>query len=215
LTGTSSAISQFFDSQGNIIASGLQEADTGTAFAHRYSMPEGIELFKDVKYAYYPVFGKTFSELVSSSEENGPYDTKEKKRFPAKTVWKVGWTYRYVSTSPLEEDRMMHVAVEIHDIVFHDDITVTLPTVLDSTVLTPVEKSLWENYLQKLLKAEHTMVDRIRDPVMRDELIRRFESIDYLIFEDRGRLPVDQTIERLIEEETFKIGREWIEKIKP
>lgn len=207
-------VSQFFDSEGNSIVSEQREKKSLSPPVRRYSIPEGIKLYEDVTYEFYPVFGKTFSELVSSSKENGPYDEKEKKRFPSKTEWSVGWTYQFVHTEPVEEDGKLHVAVELYDIEFKDTITITLPTVLDSTVLNPVEKTLWENYLSKLLDHEHGTVMDIRNTDSRKELLERFADIDYFILDTTRVLGVEERIQRLIEKDTQKIGRDWVERIK-
>lgn len=207
-------VSQFFDFEGNSIGAEQREKKALSSSVRRYSLPEGIQLYEDVTYEFYPVFGKTFSELVSSSEENGPYDEKEKKRSPSKIEWSVGWTYQFVHTDPLEEDGKLHVAVELYDIEFKDTITITLPTVLDSTVLNPVEKTLWENYLSKLLAREHGIVMYIRNTDSRKELLKRFEDIDYFILDTTRVVDVEERIQRLIKEDTQKIGRDWVKRIK-
>ena len=59
-------ISQNFDSNGNPISSVSKSSveNRSRRRINRHSVPEGIELQNDIRYEFYPVFGKTFSEIV-------------------------------------------------------------------------------------------------------------------------------------------------------
>jgi hypothetical protein len=208
-------IFQYFDQEGNYLSSSKIKSAEPVSRVHRYSVPEGVKLYKDITYEYYPVSGKTFLEIVNSTKENGPFNKKENRRFPTKSLWNVGWSYQFVYSSAFdEESNKIHVAVEIYDVNIDYDITITLPTTIDDTSLNPIEKSLWKNYFQKLLEHEHNHVRIIKDDNAKNALIKYFEEIDYLIFDNISNTDIENTVAVYIKEETLKIGRAWVKQLK-
>lgn len=206
-------ISHYFDGSGNPLPTPPSKAAPESEI-HRYSMPKGLELQNDISYKYYPVFGKTFTEIIRSSEENGPFDSREKKRFPSKTEWSLGYSFDYTFKYIIDEhESKIHISLEIFDIVFHDDISITLPTLIDDTPLNPIEKNIWKNYLQKLLNHEHEHAKLIRDQEHANLLKKSFEDIYYIIFDYREGLDIQKTVDMFIREETLKHGSEWAKKI--
>lgn len=209
-------IIQIFNQEGAMISTGKGKSasDRASGIA-RYSIPDGIELHKDVSYEFYPVFGKTFSEIVKSSEENGPFNKKEKMRFPTKHDWNTGWSYQFALSYDIdEEENKAHVSLELYDIDFMDEITITLPTLTDDTALNPVEKNMWKNYLLRLLEHEHDHVRIIRNPDSRNEALNSLKEINYLIFDYKEDMDIEKIVGRFLMEETEGIGREWVKKIK-
>lgn len=90
---------QHFDSKGKPVSFTQQKTSyDAKSLVRRYSLPKGIELRKDIKYEFYPVFGKTFSEIVRSTEESGPMNPKENKRYRSKFEWNFGWSYKFKYT---------------------------------------------------------------------------------------------------------------------
>ena len=141
-------ISQNFDSNGNSISSDKKSSEYSlSGRIQRHSVPEGIELQNDIRYEFYPVFGKTFSEIVRSAEENSPVNLKNKNRLPSRSDWTLGWNYKLAYSYGIdEEERTAHTAVEIYDVNINYHITILLPTLIDDTALNPAEKTLWKNY---------------------------------------------------------------------
>ena len=155
LTGLSySRISQYFDSEGNPLSTkNRNRAESLADGSQRYSVPEGVALQKDIRYEFYPVFGKTFSEIVQSAEENMPVNPRTKKRSSSRFDWTVGWTYKVDYSEEMdEEDETVRVSAELYDINISYNIKITLPTLIDDTVLNPAEKKLWKNYYLRLVK---------------------------------------------------------------
>lgn len=209
-------ISQYFDSEGNPLSTkNRNRAVRPTGSIRRYSVPEGIVLQKDIRYEFFPVFGRTFSEIVQSAEENIPVNTKDKKRLPARFDWTVGWTYDIDYSEEMdEENQTVRVSVEIYDIDITYDIKITLPTLIDDTVLNPAEKNLWKNYYLRLVKYEHDRSKMIRDKDTRDELRKKFIALDKVVFFFPTDTDIKKTVEALIQKETQKIGSEWIRNLK-
>ncbi|MBI5641807.1 MAG: DUF922 domain-containing protein [Nitrospirae bacterium] len=207
-----SAISQYFDSEGNPVSNAARARASKSL---RYSAPQGIRLMKDVTYEYYPVSGKTFSEIVSSVEENGPLNRKINRRELSSFKWSVGWSYRFDYASEVDEEtNTVHVAMEFPDISITYYVTITLPALIDDTALNPIEKELWKSYFQRLLEHEHEHARIVRDALSRQDLTDSFREVNYFILENRPDMDVDKILTSLIMEETSRIGRQWIRDMR-
>jgi predicted secreted Zn-dependent protease len=206
--------SQYFNSEGNPLSSYSRSASRpyGT---QRHYIPEGIELQKDIRYEFYPVFGKTFSEIVESAEENTPVYLKNKRRLPSRFEWTVGWSYKIAFSQGIdEEDKTVHVSVEIYDLSITDNITITLPALIDDTVLNPAEKALWKNYYLRLVEYEHDHVKIIRDREAQEELEKKFSDLNYVIFDYSPDIDIQKTVKTYIRKETEKTGSTWVKNLK-
>ncbi len=211
-----SAISQYFDSEGNLLsAKSINRASRSVSSEQRYSVPEGIVLQKDIRYEFYPVFGKTFSEIVQYAEENLPVEADNKKTHPAGFEWTVGWTYDLDYSEEMdEEDQIVRVSVEFSDINIKYDIKITLPTLIDDTVLNPAEKKLWQNYYSRLVKSEHDRANLLRDKDTQDDLRKKFTALTSSTFFFPLDTDVKHMVESLIKKETQKIGSEWVRNLR-
>jgi len=209
-------ISQNFDSNGNPISSaGKSRENRLSSRINRHSVPEGIELQNDIKYEFYPVFGKTFSEIVRSAEENSPVDSKSKKRLPTRFEWSVGWSYKVDQSSEIdEEDNSVHIDVAIYNVLIAYNIKITLPTLIDDTVLNPSEKNLWKNYYRSLVQYEHDHAGIIRDNDAKTELLRKFRELDYLNFDYPSEIDIQKAVETYVKEETGSIGSAWVKDLR-
>jgi predicted secreted Zn-dependent protease len=209
-------ISQYFDSDGNPLSSGSKGRPDSPAYeVKRYSIPDGIELLKDIRYEFYPVFGKTFSEIVRSAEENSPVDLKNKKRLPSRSDWTLGWSYKINYSEEVdEENSTVRVSVEIYDINITYDFTITLPTLIDDTALNPAEKNLWKNYYLRFVEYEHDHAKIIRDKDAQEELQKEFSSLNNAVFIFSTEIDIEKTAEKFIQKETEKIGRDWVKNLK-
>ena len=210
-------ISQNFDSNGNAISSGSNSGveNRSRRRINRHSAPEGIELQNDIQYEFYPVFGKTFSEIVRSAGENGPADLKGKKRLPSRFEWSVGWSYKVDHSTEIDaSDNTPQEEVEIYDVSIKYNIKITLPTLIDDTVLNPSEKTLWKNYYDSLVEYEHDHARIIRDNDAKKELLNKFSDLDYMIFDYSKEIDIQKAVETFIKKETESIGRAWVKNLK-
>ena len=208
--------SQYFDSDGNSLSSGSRTRETSLSYGVQGSyIPEGVELQKDIRYEFFPVFGKTFSDIVRSAEENSPADLKNKRRLPSRAVWVLGWSYKIAHSYGIdEEDKTVHVAVEIYDINITCDFTITLPALIDDSALNPAEKNLWKNYYLRLIEYESDHARIIRDKEAQEELRKKFGELSYVIFEYSADIDIQKTVETFIRKETEKIGSAWAKNLK-
>ncbi|MDH4232151.1 MAG: DUF922 domain-containing Zn-dependent protease [Nitrospirota bacterium] len=209
-------ISQHFDSEGNPLSAGRWGTENSLPCGiQRYSVPEGIELQKDIRYEFYPVFGKTFSEIVRSAEENSPVDLKDKKRLPSRSEWTIGWEYKLAYSYGIdEEEKTVHALAEIYDINITFYIKITLPTLIDDTVLNPAEKTLWKNYYLRLVEYEHDHAKILRDSEAQKELIGKFKDLGYVIFDYSDDIDIQKTVETFVQRETEKTGSNWVKELK-
>lgn len=207
-------ISQYFDKAGRLVSEGKRTLPPRFESTKKYSVPEGVELRPDIRYEFYPVFGKTFAEIVESTEENSPRNEKTKKQQPTAYDWKLGWTYDFsFSLEPDEEHEKVHCDLMIVAPVLAYDITVTLPALTDDSALNPIEKDLWKNYVARLLEREHGRVKIIKDDT-RDSILRQFEEIGYLPLGDEEAENAEKSVERFLRTETGKIGSNIIRQIQ-
>jgi len=213
-TGSVSAASVEFDSRGNLMSSDAGSSEFITRRASKFTVPEGVRLQKDIIYEYYPVFGKTFSEIVRSVEENGPLSRTGNTRSKTKLEWGLGLSYQFDYSYGVDEDEnKVHAAVDILDTDINYRIKITLPTLLDDTPLNPIEKKLWAAYLQLLLENEHERAGIIRDINLRNKALEAIKEISYFIFDYKGDAAVENTINASLKDDAVKIGRELIKKI--
>lgn len=209
-------ISQNFDSNGNPISSRSHSSESGPpGGSHKHSVPEGIELQKDIRYEFYPVYGKTFSEIVRSAEENSPVDLKSKNHLPARFDWSIGWSYKIdYSTEIDEEEKIIDTDIELDNVSITYNIKITLPTLIDDTVLNSGERTLWKNYYRNLVQYEHDHARIIRDNDAKAELLRKFRELDYMSFDYPSDIDIQKAVEAFVKKETESIGRAWIKDLK-
>lgn len=206
-------ISQHFDRSGRLVNAGRRPAPPQAQWMRKYSVPEGIELRPDVHYEFYPVFGKTFAEIVRSTEENSPLNAKTKKRQPSSYDWNLGWTYDFTfSLDPDEESEKVHCDLAIAEPLLSYGIIVTLPALTDDSALNPMEKDLWKNYVATLLERLHGRIKIIKDDT-RDSILRQFGEITYVSFSKAEADNAERMIERYVRAETEKIGSNIIRQI--
>ena len=211
------AISQslYFDQEGNPLSGGPAAVPSDPSHAALSSVPAGVVLRRDVVYEYYPVNGKSFSEIVTSVQENGPYIAGAKRRLPSKMKWRFGISYEYDFTSALdEEDTAVHVSLEVKNIKVTYGITVTLPSLIDNTSLNPIEITLWKNLFLQFLEHEYDHVDIIEDSATADETKKSLSEINYLIFDYRDGLDIDNTIGAFLKDEAARTAKEMSGNIR-
>jgi len=207
-------ISQYFDRSGKLIPAEKKPSVPQAQRIRNYSMPEGLELRPDVHYEFYPVFGKTFAQIVRSAEENNPHNKKARRRQAAVYDWDLGWTYDFsFSLEPDEEHEKVHCDFMIVDPVLSYNITVALPALTDDSALNPMEKELWKNYIARLLERAHGRVKIIKDDT-RDVILRQFGEMSYMSLGNEEAENAERIIERYVRTETEKIGSTIVKQIQ-
>lgn len=205
-------LTQYFDSEGNLSTSTPLKP---VAAAEGYIIPQGLSFESGVDYNFYPVFGKTFSQLVQSAEENGPYDRTRKRRSPSTMNWRTGLRYSVEYDHQRDEESgSIHAAIELKEIDLSFFISVTLPALIDNASLNPAERHLWKDYVGRLLEHEHDHVIIIKDRESRSELVKKLSEINYLIIEHAADTDIDGLIMRYINTETARIAKSWIRQIR-
>jgi hypothetical protein len=209
-------ISQYFDGDGHPFTPEGRNRDESPADGiERYSVPEGIVLQKNIRYEFYPVFGKTFSEIVQSAEENMPVEPEEKRGIPSRFDWTVGWNYKVDYSEEIDEEgRIVRVSAEIYDIRMDYDLKITLPTLIDDTVLNPAEKKLWKNYYMRLLGHEYDRANMVRGKAAQEELRKKFTDLNNTVFVFSTDIDIQRTLEAFMKKETQRLGAEWIRNLK-
>jgi len=207
-------IIQHFDTAGNLVAAARTSLPPPSHKTQKYSVAQTLGLRSDIRYEFYPVFGKTFAEIVKSAEENGPFNKKTRKRQTSAFAWSMGWSYQLsYATEYDEENDKVHVDILIHEIALSYDIAVTLPVLTDDSSLNDIEKDLWKNYIAGLLEAEHGRVKIVKDDTQ-ENIIRRMGEITYLMLDGEQEEDAERLVERYVKEETARIGKETIIQIQ-
>jgi predicted secreted Zn-dependent protease len=209
-------ISEFFDRDGNPASSPRMPSGSGPfRGTSGYAVPGGVELRKDITYEYYPVFGRSFSEIVQSAEENGPFVKRRKARFTSKTDWGLRISYHYDFTYEIDEElRTVHATIDISDVAIKYDVAITLPALLDDTSLNAVERKLWRNYFQRLLEREHGRVAVIEDADTRKKMEDDIAEIKGVSFDYTNENDIERLVEVFLKQETQGIAGEGIKKIR-
>jgi len=207
-------VTQHFDAAGNLVPEAKKRAPSAAHNTQKYSVVQKLGLRPDVRYEFYPVFGKTYAEIVKSAEENGPFNKDARTRQTSAFSWSMGWTYQFSYTTEYDEDNdKLHCDISIHDVTLSYDITITLPVLTDNSFLNDIEKDLWENYISRLLESEHGRVKIVKDDPQ-EGLLRRMGEISYLMLDADEENRADTLIERYVREETAQIGKETARQIR-
>ena len=166
-----------------------------------------------LRYEFYPVFGKTFAEIVKSAEENGPIDKRTGRRTTSVFEWAIGWSYEFTYQMEYEEeDDKLHCSISLYDVSLLFDITITLPVLTDDSSLNAIEKELWRGYIANILKAEHGRVKIVRDDA-RDDILRRLDAMDYLVLDAEQEADAEDLVARYVREQTARGGRDAVRQI--
>jgi predicted secreted Zn-dependent protease len=205
---------QYFDEDGTLIVTDNPYGSIRTRLRppNKYKDIK-LDYREDVFYDSYYVSGKNFHEIVDSTKINGPFDAKDNRSYAAQTRWNLGWSYKF-DVSYSIEGSYVYVALNILDIKFRSDITVLLPMISEYSSLNHHDLKLWENYLKGLLDHEHDHVKIIKNPMYRDEALKRISEIKELSLYYDNHSDMETFINNAVEAETAKIGHSLIKKIK-
>jgi predicted secreted Zn-dependent protease len=227
LTGTSAAeVYQFFDDEGTLIVTNIPPGAKrpvpapGETHGQETAQKPGnqypdirLDFSDDVYYDYYPVAAHTFQEAVMGTNMNGPFETRENKRYAAQTKWKIGWSYKLRSTYRIERP-YVYVSPEIYDVRFSSDITVLLPVLTEDSSLSAHDRVLWEKFVQGLLSHEHDHVALIKDASFRQEAMRKMAALREITLGYDPAAVIEDAIRGAVEAQTAKIGHDLISEIK-
>jgi predicted secreted Zn-dependent protease len=205
---------QYFDDEGTLIVTdnpyNIKRPKSGTGNGYQDIK---LRYRDDVAYDYYPVTGKNFKELISSTNINGPFDPTERKKYAGQTKWTIGWSYKFNSSYTID-GLYLYVSLNIFDIEFMSDITVLIPMLQENPTLDHSDLKLWEQFSQGLLEHEHDHVNIIKDPFYKDEALMKISSIKQLTLLYGPHADPDTLIKEAVESETARIGHDLIRTIK-
>ncbi len=215
LTGTvRGEIMQRFDSAGNLVSPKARPTPPAPFRFRKYAVPEGLELRKDVMYHFYPVFGRTYAEIVLSAEENRPGRRMKTAQQPYPVDWSLSWSYEISDETEYDEEiDKIHCYIMIHDITLLYDISMILPALTDDSALNRIEKDLWKNYVARILESGHARVKIIKDD-MKDVILQRMAEITYLQIDGEEAESAEQVVERYVRNETARIGKDVVQQIQ-
>jgi predicted secreted Zn-dependent protease len=207
-------ISLSFDSEGRTLTSISRPGENSTRMTAHRTTSEGAELLRNTAYEFYPVSGRTFSEIVRSVGENGPYNKGRTMRQPCRVDWSATLSFQYDFSYALdEEDGKLHAATEVSGVTLEDSSTVTLPSLIDDTALNPVEQSMWKTYFAGVAEHCHNIVAIIRAQQVRKNAYDKLAEITYLIFDYSEGMDVEKSVELFLRDEALRIGRESVREI--
>ena len=205
---------QYFDEEGTLIVTdnpyNLKRPKARPDYGYRDIK---LRYRDDVAYDYYPVTGKNFQELISSTNINGPFDPVDRKKYAGQTKWNVGWSYKFNSSYTIDGP-YLNVSLNIFDIEFMSDITVLIPVLQENSSLSHPDLKLWEQFSQGLLDHEHDHVRIVKDPFYKDEALMKISSIKQLKLLYEPRTDPESLIKETVEAETLRIGHDMIRMIK-
>ena len=211
-----SATSQsfLFGPEGDLLSEGSATM-TAPSASPAFSAPDGVALRTGIAYQYYPVSGATFSDIVASIRENGPYVPALKRRLPTKIAWKFRISYSYDFSSALDEEgTSVHVAVAVTDVGISYAPTLTLPSLIDDTSLNPIEQKMWKNLWAMLLRHEYDHVDIIEDTATADQAKKQLADINYLIFDYQENADIGAIVGSYLRDQAVKAAKEMAAAIQ-
>ena len=206
--------SLLFGPEGNLLSDGSASIPASSA-SSPFSAPEGVALRGGIAYQYYPVYGATFSDIVASIKENGPYFPALKKRLPTKIAWRFSISYAYDYSSALDEDgTSVHVAVTVTDVGISYAPTLTLPSLIDNTSLNPFERTMWKDLWTRLLQHEYDHVDIIENAATAGQVKKQLADITYLIFDYQEDADIRAIVGSYLREQAEKAAGEMARTIR-
>lgn len=169
----------------------------------------------DVRYVSYPVFGKSFVEIMKSVDESGPQTAGRPKRGPSSFEWVTGLTFGYDYTYEIDEDAgQAVVSLEIVELNQRDGFRITIPHLVNDTALNPIELSLYQGFLAKLLEQEHRRIEIVQDPGIWNELRAGIDRL--LVFKVSlvEGMDIERTIESILSREAASLGKQRAKRIQ-
>ncbi|MBI5073871.1 MAG: DUF922 domain-containing protein [Nitrospirae bacterium] len=168
---------------------------------------------EDVSYEFYEVSGKTFHDAVAAVDRLGPFDLREGRRYAGQTRWNFGLSYA-IDFSYRIEGGLIVASVQISNIDFRSDITVTLPVLSDSSRFESPDIRAWEEFLQKLAEHEDDHVRIIQEPRFRQEVISGIYGVRELTLPHQTDENAGAMVKSAIESKIGALAHETIRKIK-
>lgn len=211
---------QYFDDEGTLIVTdnpfGLKRpraAQPLKTYKPKQDQQVALRLLDDVQYDYYPVFGRSFGEVINSIQANGPYDTGDNRRYAGQTRWATGWSYAFGSTYTKERD-VYRAVVTVSDIQYRSDIVVLLPMLSPDAELGHHDLQQWQGFMTKLVEHEHDHVKIVREPLPREEAIKKVLALRELLVPAEPGVAPDSLIQQAVENATARIGHEMLRTVK-
>ncbi len=211
---------QYFDDEGTLIVTdnpfGLKRpraAQPLQTYRPKKDQRVNLSLLGGVRYDYYPVYGRSFGEVLASVQANGPYDSGDSRRYAGETRWTTGWSYSFDS-SYTRDGSQLRGAVTVRDIQFRSDIVVLLPMLSPDSELGFHDLQQWQSFMTGLLEHEHDHVRIVRESFHRDEAARRMSELREVQVPVEPGVDPESLIQGAVETETARIGHELVRTVK-
>ncbi|MBI5846709.1 MAG: DUF922 domain-containing protein [Nitrospirae bacterium] len=209
---------RYFDEEGTLIVTdnpfGTKKRDR-PQYPKQQSRSNNVRLnFRDdVAYEFYEVSGKTIHEAMAATDRVGPFDSREGRHYAGQTRWNFGLSYDLDFSYQFEGDGIC-VSVQIHNIAFRSDITVTLPVLADENRFEVHEFSEWENFMRQLAEHEHDHVRIVQEPRFRQEVISGISEIRELTLPNQADENPEAMVKGAIESKVEAVAHASMRKIK-
>lgn len=168
---------------------------------------------EDVGYEFYEVSGNTIHDAMVATDRLGPFDSKEGRHYAGQTRWNFGLSYDLDFDYQFDGDGI-RVSVQVHNIGFRSDITVTLPVLAGENRFESHDFRLWENFMQQLTEHEHDHVRIIQEPRFRQEVVSGISAIRELTLPNQADENAEAMVKAAIESRIGAVAHDVMRKIK-
>lgn len=209
---------QYFDEEGTLIVTdnpyGTKKRDRRT-YRPQQSKKNSVSLNRreNIDYQFYEVSGQNIHEAMSATDRLGPYDPREGRNYAGQTRWNFGLSYN-MDFSYRFEGSLLVASVQISDIDFRSDITVTLPSLAENNRFESPDFEAWEGFLRQLAEHEHDHVRIIQEPRFTQEVISGISVIRELTLPNQADENADAVVRAAIESEAGTVAHAVMRKIK-
>ncbi len=211
-------IVRYYDEEGTLI---VTDDPFGTKKRQRqhYHRKQGgisspaLHYRDDVAYEFYEVSGNNVYEAIAETEKVGPFDYRKGRHFAGQTRWNYGLSYN-LDFSYHSDGQSISASVQIRNIVFKSDITVTLPMLSGAARFEPHEFSIWEGFVKHLSEHEHDHVRIIQETRFRQEVISGIAGIIEMTLPQYPDEDAEASVRNAVEARIGEAAHEGMRKIK-
>jgi len=211
-------IFRYFDEEGTLI---VTDAPFGTKKRDRpqyhkkqtWNNKANLNFREDIAYDFYEVSGKNIHDALAATGRIGPFDSREGRHYAGQTRWNFGLSYNLDFSYQFDGDSIF-ISVQVRDVGFTSDITVTLPVLADDNQFEYHDFRSWEDFVQQLTEHEHDHVRIIQEPRFRQEVIAGISGIRELTLTGRTDENAEAMVKDAIESKIGAVAHQTMRKIK-
>ncbi len=167
----------------------------------------------NVRYEFYEIQGRDFSELINRISSYGLYDERTGRRIAASTQWHIIWKYNF-SFKYYIKNHLVYVDIDMSGVDLDLLITVVLPRLSGGTNLSRTEMIKWNQYIKKLIEHENHHVNLILSNFDRKSLLKEINKIEQIIFKQVEGPVEEKKIREMIISRIKEIAKRRIQKIR-